>query len=343
MDTQSSFTPSTEPEPMFPRSAFQQLEESFTNRLHAMSQQVEAAQAAMRAATHEITAAQQQPHRHARTMNTSVMKEALHNISPYDGKRQNDAAMVWLRKVELQYRWLEALTRPLTDLEKIAQTMLRLDGEAGKWAMKVNDENTIVTWDEWKIQFRAQFQDPTSNLQRWTAWEKLHQTKTVASFASKLRSDAVYLDPRPTDFELLRRFKAGLAGSIRYRIFQQPLQNLPDTFEGFQAYAIQQEQELDYVAKSMDPSSRQRKNKGTVPKSASESKLDEDGDWKMELNAIQSGLTDAERTKRKEENLCYNCAEPGHKVRNCPTRVQPEKKQKGKGKSSSKRGKGKAQ
>ncbi|KIX10700.1 uncharacterized protein Z518_01784 [Rhinocladiella mackenziei CBS 650.93] len=305
------------------------------------------------------------------TLETVVPLELFQNIGgagvekppKYGGQRENDAARVWLIGME---RWLWAkeilLRRNLTGPERIALTTSYLEKAAAAWWNLTYIHNVdhqghqlrIQSWAEWKNTFLSQFGDVRTQDQRRDEFDSLRQTGTVQAFRQAIESRRLYLEPRPSDADCLLVFKRGLKTSIRNRIEILPDSIVPGTYTKYVEFADKSEREM-LATSNRVPFFKPRYGKPATSTTNSPSharnsaapRRDHDGDVEMTLNGMRTrpksnnaasgqktpGKTPPSRQKCREENLCFDCGEPGHQRKDCPKANQSTRRgHRGKGK-----------
>ena len=292
-------------------------------------------------------------------------KTRLQKPPMYGGKRDRDAVKVWINRMRMHIDSEATLSnRPYTDAQKIALAASFLEKEALHWYIlyfvQHKDHPDIAPilsdFERWSRALQHRFQDVRTRQVRRDAWDALVQTGSAANFAQRIEADAMYLEPRPTEDDMLLLFKRGLRGDIRARIEALPDDYVPQRYHAYTLFADKQEREL--LANSWQNSTR--KGYGSDPRAKKSPRSpfnqehhtsqasyqhwrkDADGDTVMTLNALKPARSKEEQEKWfsrcRERNACFNCGKEGHKAiacKNSNTGVGsgPTMKKEGKGRS----------
>lgn len=263
----------------------------------------------------------------------------------YGGKRDRDAVKVWTNRMRMHIDSEATLSnRPYTDAQKIALAASFLEKEALDWYILYfiqhkDHENIapiLTDFERWAKALQHRFQDVRTRQTRRDAWDALVQTGSAANFAQRIESDAMYLEPSPTEDDMLLLFKRGLRTDIRARIESLPDDYVPQGYHAYTLFADKQERELQ----SNRLQSLNRKGYEPHPKTKTSSKFpfnhgqrhhtnqsnqhwkkDVDGDTVMTLNALRPARLKEDQDKWfsecRERNACFKCGKEGHKANVC--------------------------
>jgi Zinc knuckle len=235
--------------------------------------------------------------------------------------------------------------RPYTDPQKIALAASFLEKEALQWYILyfVQHRNhpdiapILTDFERWAKALQHRFQDVRTRQTRRDAWDALVQSGSAANFAQRIESDAMYLEPRPTEDDMLLLFKRGLRADIRARIETLPDDYVPNRYHAYAIFADKQERELqanrwqNSNRKSFESNPKANKssrfplnrNQGHSmnPPHHQPWKKDVDGDTVMTLNALRPDRSKEEQdkwfSKCRERNACFKCGKEGHKANAC--------------------------
>jgi hypothetical protein len=150
----------------------------------------------------------------------------LEPLEKYDGDRKNDAARFWSQQAR---RWLakyerlqcaKASPQQALDLFTDALSSKAKDWWHGRlFATEQNWGHPAATSpDEFFAHLQEEFCELASDTKRREKYEALRQTGSVQDFYSKILDTIVYLDPKPSEFDMLRHFQLGLHIDVRVKM-----------------------------------------------------------------------------------------------------------------------------
>jgi Retrotransposon gag protein/Zinc knuckle len=286
----------------------------------------------------------------------------------YKGERRGNAARNWIRRFLIYLDSLFVLGKRDLRGDKNAMILLAtncFENDAAQWWEALRDPlqglTAIPDWATFEKYFLAHFSDVRTDTLRRDAFNRLTQTHSVHAFYTKVRNEALYVEPRPGDQGMMDVFRRGLKPHVRDRIQAIPDSLIPTTFEEYAAFAMKAELEQ---AANRHPTptftSGQLRHTTGSHSSVSTPAVDHDGDVAMTMNAIQksgfrksstpkkmppkpqpgSSLSKSRSTNRetpkpprsdylqqcRDNNLCFACGQSGHVKRDCTRRPQKQGK-----------------
>lgn len=262
--------------------------------------------------------------------------QTLEKPPKYAGHREKDACRIWLSRMNLYLQSKEAMTgNVFTELQTILQAATFLEKEALDWFMLRWDARETLsnpfwaTFKDFSDELRTHFGDIRNLQLRRDEWDNLTQTKSVNAFLQKIQADALYLDPKPTEYDQMRLFKKGLKAEVRRRVESVPDRYIPDSFLEFAEYADKCERELildrgSNYSKQGSISSRsfKHRNHGKSERnpqaSSSTIRRDADGDIEMTLNAAQARKETSWISDCRARKACFGCGSQDHRRADCP-------------------------
>lgn len=274
-------------------------------------------------------------------------KTRLQKPPMYGGKRDRDAVRVWVNRMRMHLDSEATLSnKPYTDAQKIALAASFLEKEALDWYILYFVQHKghpdiapiLSDFERWCKALQHRFQDVRTRQIRRDAWDALVQTNSAANFAQRIESDAMYLEPRPTEDDMLLLFKRGLRADIRARIEALPDDYVPQKYHAYTIFADKQERELQAnrwqssnrkgyephpKTKSSKPFFNHSQGHHSSHQNHQQWKKDIDGDTVMTLNTLRSARSKEEQEKWfaqcRERNACFKCGREGHKANACKT------------------------
>jgi len=100
-----------------------------------------------------------------------------------------------------------------------------LEDKASKWwiqlqktALMINGQKVPGKVNEFFEAVRTEFQELNAEDKRRQRYEKVHQTGAVQGYISAFKDRLIYLNPRPSEYEILRQFKKGLDENIKFEM-----------------------------------------------------------------------------------------------------------------------------
>jgi hypothetical protein len=243
------------------------------------------------------------------------------NAPRYHGRTGEDVE-AWLFQLEEQNRLF-----PIVDeLQRIRYTALSLRDTAAKWyaSMQMTDPPQLTNWEEFITKLRQQFVHLD---QKWVARNTLHglrQTGSVRDYSVKFRN-LLILIPDMSVPDALDKYIRGLK-DFAWKVWRKKFTHL----EGAMVYA--EELDLEVQQKSIITS----RSVGYFSKRASyegaaasrpllyQSRLGQDltprgGPTPMELGLMK--MSETERNRHFEKDLCFNCHKAGHRANTCPIKT----------------------
>lgn len=225
-----------------------------------------------------------------------------------------------------------------SDEQKIAFIASYLSGQALQWVtplfFKVDPVTTSYT--SFREAFKKRFADPDEERKAERKLETMTQGKrSAAAYAAEFQLEA----SKTTwdDAAKKSRFRAGLRDDVLDLLVTIPSTQLV-TFQDFVDQAIacddrlfERRQDRSRRLRDATPPASSRPisspikpsapGKASSTTSSAFSNTGFTGPAPMELGATrQIQVTEAERQRRRENNLCLYCGQPGHIIRQCPTR-----------------------
>ena len=261
--------------------------------------------------------------------------QALNNMSitlekppKYAGKRTNDAAKIWLQRVELYLTQRGVVQNAIMDqYQRILLAASFLEKEALNWHLLVFNSTTalLITYEDWARSLAFRFRDVRTQQTRRDQWDALIQGGSAGAFAQRIQTDAMHLVPNPSEYDMLLLFKRGIKDEIRERIERLPDDYLPTDYAGYTAFADKQELELNANRAGADrrksKRTNQQRNATPATPAQSEPNKDADGDTEMQLNTIRADALKVEKdewfSRCRSRDACYNCGKEGHKGAEC--------------------------
>lgn len=145
----------------------------------------------------------------------------------YGGERKNGACEQWCMDMYSFLRQFEKLTRTnLEAVQAVEYVTQYFEGAALTWWTNLQFQvdkglttrTAPTTIEELFGELQQAFGDIHSIERRREKYEALKQTKSVRDFANSLKHQVLFLDPIPSEYEILRRFQTGLRTDIRAKM-----------------------------------------------------------------------------------------------------------------------------
>lgn len=198
-----------------------------------------------------------------------------------------------------------------TDSTKVAFAVSFLTDYAAIWAqpyihaiMEGQDLNLV----DFMLDFKAAFFDPNRKNKAEVALRALRQTGTVTAYTQTFNTHARLIGW--PDEPLKTLYQQGLKEQVRLSVIVSNIEF--ESLQAMQAMALKIGNALEGVRSAPPPLSSV-----TTPAPAPDPNA-------MDLSAFQqtNRLSDAERTRRFQLQLCFRCGQPGHRSRECTTRTK---------------------
>lgn len=214
---------------------------------------------------------------------------------------------------------------------RISYASGRLRGNAWDWVESsiVDGKSTYKTWKEFKTSLSAAFGEvDTHEIARHKLARCRQGPRSASTYWAefqKIKNDLDY-----DDSYLIDAFKDGLHEEVRRQL--AITENLPKEITKFAHQAISLDNKLYNYRNA---STGERRNQGWVTgyhsqfnnQTTHSQNADPYGPKPMDLDATRRGryvnLTEAERRRRRMNNLCMSCGKPGHFFYTCPDKRKP--------------------
>lgn len=235
------------------------------------------------------------------------------------------------------------------DRAKLSKAISYLRGDARTWASPLIDADTGVirdiTYESFARQLKAAFGDPDEVRTAERQLDALRQTSSCSAYVAQFTSLASFLPNWSDNKEAwLLKFRKGLKQEIRDMLLYYPQE--PQNFDDFTKLCIQLDNKLhahqaekrQATGGSSSSSSSGAKKPNTSSSSSSRPPASTTtpktssgtAPGPMELDSTKRGpLSDAEKKRRRENNLCAYCGEEGHYAASCPKKKKGNKKKHG--------------
>jgi hypothetical protein len=205
---------------------------------------------------------------------------------------------------------------------RIAYTKSLLRGSAAKWITPYAEgikEETWTTWEQFVEALKKQFADVDAENTARTKIENMTQGKRpVTDYWNEYRLTST--DANYDDKTLQRLFLRGLSPTLQDAWAQDNYE--VDTTEDLADWAIKKENRIQFVRSIQKPTGTTR---------VVEAARNQDGTFRtnngqprgdpMDLDATRRNaripISTQEFQRRMRNNLCLNCAKPGHRAREC--------------------------
>ncbi|KAE8227723.1 hypothetical protein CF326_g7372 [Tilletia indica] len=244
----------------------------------------------------------------------------------FDGSRNTRALSDYIYDVKQHFK-VDPRKYPTEELKIIfAASFLKLT--ARTWYQTLDDSPTGPPWstfDDFQDHLNANFAE-IDPLEHWLVkWDLLQQKSSVSAYLSEFTAVASHLDL--TDQIKIHHFKRGLKDEVLNQLALLPQ---PSDFDGLVKLANQIDARL-FAQRRNKPSS-QATSIQVKPKVSFKStpvnipfhvKPVASGPVPMQLDASQrrGPLTEAEKQRRRDNNLCLYCGGSGHMANSCPVKT----------------------
>jgi hypothetical protein len=263
---------------------------------------------------------------------------------PYTGKRTE--SLEFILKCETVFT-AQARTY-FNDDTKLAYAINLLENEAYEWvkpALLTNVDKKpsyVQTWSEFKKEFLKVFSDVDIKELSYQRLQALKQTGSASSYATEFRRYSLNLDWN--DEPLRQHFFRGLKSEVKDRVLSPSdfadlaslienaikwdnllYQRRKDPNNGKstdRSYLNTTRQSSHWVNRTTNPAPKAQWN-NPPPRHTLGT-----GPAPMEVDSIHGPLTQAEKDRRRNNNLCLYCGNPGHRAVDCRKRsntFQPRK------------------
>lgn len=223
------------------------------------------------------------------------------------------------------------------DKTKLAFTINLLEHEAYEWVKPAllapydKSPEWIQSWDAFKKEFFKVFSDVDIKELSYQRLQALKQTGSASTYANDFRRHSLNLDWN--DEPLRQHFFRGLKPEVKDRVLSPTdFTDLTSLMES----AIKWDNLL--YQRRRDPS-----NNRSTERSYTHSTTRQSNDYKssnqahhsspvhtlgtgptpMEVDSIRGPLSQAEKDRRRKNNLCLYCGNPGHRALECRKRSSP--------------------
>lgn len=248
----------------------------------------------------------------------------------FNGSRNTRALSDYLYDVKQHFK-VDPLKYPSDEL-KIIFAASFLKDSARTWYQTLDESPSGAPWStfsDFEDQLHINFAE-IDPLDHWlTKWDALQQKSSVSSYLSDFTAVASHLDV--TDQTKMHHFKRGLKDDVLNQLALLPQ---PDDFNALVKLANQIDARL-FAQRRSKSSSSQAASIQLKPKPVFKStsvqvpvqvKPVVSGPVPMQLDNTQrrGPLTEAEKKRRRDNNLCLYCGNPGHIANTCPAKNGPK-------------------
>uniref|UniRef100_A0A8C5R0W1 ribonuclease H n=1 Tax=Leptobrachium leishanense TaxID=445787 RepID=A0A8C5R0W1_9ANUR len=207
-----------------------------------------------------------------------------------------------------------------SDSVKVRSAISLLSGPPQEWAFQLLREGSplLTSWGSFVRAMNPIYDDPLRSSAALTTIRHLKQgRRPVEDYISEFR--AVAADTGLNDVGLKDHFRHGLSEQLKDELARI---GVPTSLEALitQSLVLDQhfrERRQERLSNTpFTPPRRHEPSPVTSPRPTSSSSSPEP----MEIGTIKGPLSSSERDRRRTQNLCLYCGQPGHLLRGCPTR-----------------------
>jgi hypothetical protein len=239
----------------------------------------------------------------------------------YHGRTGEDVE-AWLFQMEEGNRLF-----PIVDqVQRIRYTALSLRETAAKWysSMQMTDPPQIVDWESFTTKLRQQFVHLD---QKWVARNTIYglkQTGNVRDYSVKFRN-LLILIPDMSMPDALDKYIRGLK-DFAWKVWRRKFTNLEEAMVYAEELDLEVQQKSILTGRNVIDYRKRADHNGPaasrpVPwQSRPEpTGFHRDGSTPMEIGMMK--MSETERNRHYEKDLCFNCHKPGHRANLCPTKT----------------------
>lgn len=247
-------------------------------------------------------------------------------FSLYSGERKDAACERWCIEAR-QYMARVKLftTAELSDEQQVAIATQYLRGAASKWfAHRWQNGYGCPNLDTFLNDLCARFSDLNTAERRRAKYESNVQgNRTFNEYWIEFDSNLTFLDPRPTEYEMLRQLKKGTKTSLR-----QEMDLRHSDILSYMGYASQADK-IDVAWALRRDERNKEKDKDTADGSGR-------GGNKKTKKSNLTAMGASNEAPTPETRTCYNCKAVSHIGKDCsePDKRKSKKDNKGKGQGS---------
>jgi hypothetical protein len=240
----------------------------------------------------------------------------------YHGRTGEDIES-WLFQLDEQNRLF-----PIEDqLQRIRYTALSLRETAAKWytSMQMTDPPQITDWESFTTKLRQQFVHLD---QKWVARNTMHTIKQVGNvrdYSVKFRN-LLILIPDMSSADALDRYVRGLK-DFSWKVWRRKFVSIEEAMVYAEELDLETQQKSIVTGRGDPAKKRVFGNYGVVasrpvawqPRAAPRAAAS-GGPTPMELGVLR--MTETERNRHMEQDLCFTCHKPGHRSNACPSKTK---------------------
>ena len=245
----------------------------------------------------------------------------LNPPKPFDGTRSE--YKTFIMQLNLIFNSdPDRYTGPNADNAKIAYAASYLSGSAKEWFQPHVNETTGVitlpTWASFVAALKAAFDDPDAYQTAYTKISSLKQERDCSSYHAAFVPLATILgfDERTR----ISFFKKGLNGELKKALSYQI--TLPDMFDEFVQACIKIDNQIRANREARDAIPRTQGGQFAPAPTTSTSTGTHSGPMDLSGARYRSQkrgpVTDQEKKRRRDNNLCLYCGSSGHWASQCP-------------------------
>jgi Ty3 transposon capsid-like protein/Zinc knuckle len=215
------------------------------------------------------------------------------------GGKIGESIDTWIFKIE-QY----ATLNPMPVEKQIPFAASYLTDNAATWwrytFTELEKKNEEWQWIDFTRHIRAQFRPISTEKAARNRLNNLRQTASVTNYVNLFKTTVLDI-PSMSEEDRMDRFLRGLKPEIHERVALQGPNSLDEACS--MAYTIDTIKYQARLTNHFRPSIATQNTNGVIP---------------MEIDAIRTKLSEAERERLKQNGGCFFCRETGHIARNCP-------------------------